>query len=48
MKKNYVSPDLTIESFVIKDVILSSIINGDESYQGGGVVIIDPEEELDN
>ncbi len=48
MKKAYVSPDLELKTFILKDVILSSIIDNDENYQGGGVVVIgDEEEEID-
>lgn len=46
MKKPYCSPDAEIKEFVLKEVILSSIVIQDETYAGGGVVI-DPDEELE-
>ncbi len=45
MKENYISPDVEIEILALKDVILSSIVQQDETFAGGGVVI-NPDDEL--
>ena len=44
--KKYVSPEMEIVSLSLKDVILTSIINGDESKVESGIIIdppLDPE-----
>ncbi len=45
MKRPYISPELEFESIIFRDVILSSIIQEDETFVDGGVVI-DPDDEL--
>ncbi len=45
MKRTYISPEVEIKEFVLKEVVLSSIVTQDETFAGGGVVI-DPDEEL--
>lgn len=47
MRKTYISPDLELETFTLREVILSSIIVQDETYASSGVVIIDDDEELE-
>ena len=44
MKKSYISPEMELVTFSLKDVILTSIINKEpETYASSGVVIIDDE-----
>ena len=44
MKREYISPELETITLTMKDVILASIIDHDESMASSGVVIIDDEE----